>query len=315
MVPGGTELRELLAGVPIFGSFTAEQLDRIADIASVVEYPSEHVIAERDGLGDSLFVVVEGTLQVIHPSRSAQVDLARMGPGDVYGEMAVLNPLPGSATVRTASEARVLKLESIDFRKLLKSSPEMAIVLLEGLSLRLRNADEQISELGDQALRDPLTGLFNRRAFHDRLAEEANRTRRYGDPFSLVLLDLDGFRAISEDFGPTTADRILSWVGRLITEHTRAADSAYRLGGEEFAVICPSSEGEFAANAAKRLVDVIGQNRPPLEVGLQVTISAGYASAPADGRHPDALFHAADRALLRTKAEGRSRVSPPGGQL
>lgn len=314
MGSGGAELGELLAGVPIFSSFSREQLDRIVEITSMVEYPSEHVIVELGDPGRALFVIVEGTVQVIHPSRAAEVELARMGPGDFFGEMAILDQLPRSATVRTATETRMLKLEHADFQELLESSPPMAMMLLEALLLRVRKADEQIGDLSDRALEDPLTGLSNRRAFYDRLAEEADRTRRYGEPFSLVLLDLDRFQTINDEFGRAVGDRILSWVGRLITEHTRAADSAYRLGGEEFAVICPSSEGEVAANAARRLVDLIGQARPPLDFDVRLTISAGYACAPTDARRPDVLFHAADRALLRAKAEGRNRVSPASSQ-
>lgn len=303
--------RTLLAGVPLFHHLNAEQMDRVADVTTLERYPADHIVLDPQDVGHTLFIVASGEVQIVYPARSAEVELARLGPGDFFGEMAILNTLPRSATVRTVEPTEVLQLDRDAFQRLVTGTPELALSLLESLSLRIRNADQQISDLSDQALRDSLTGLLNRRAFNDRLAEECDRTQRYGEPFSLVLLDLDGFKVVNDNYGHAVGDQVLAWVGRVISEHTRAADSAYRIGGDEFAIICPSSEGEVAAQAAKRVVDVMGQLRPPLDFDLDITMSAGYAAAPTDARRPDTLFQAGDRALMRAKAEGRNRVCGP----
>jgi len=261
--------------------------------------------------GHALFVVVAGEVDVIYPARSSEFRLARLGPGECFGEMAILNDMPRSATVRTTGVVEVLQLERQDFEQVVRETPTIAMALLDVLSRRIRNADDQLGGLSEQAMRDSLTGLLNRRAFQERLNEEADRTRRYGDPFSLVLIDLDKFKNINDTLGHDAGDAVLSWVGRVLVEHTRQADSAYRVGGEEFAILCPSSEGEVARAAAERLVSVIAQATPPLDVDLQVTMSAGYASCPTEGRTPDNIFQAADRALLRAKADGRNRVCGP----
>lgn len=303
--------RTLLAGVPLFRGLPAEKLEQLARHCELADFPEDHVIMALGDAGHALHVIVSGEVQVVYPARAAEVELSRLGPSEFFGEMAILNEMPRSATVRTTTPVTTLVLEREAFRSVLEASPALAVPLLEALSLRIRTADEQISDLSDQALRDPLTGLLNRRSFKDRLAEECDRTRRYGEPFSLVVLDVDHFKDVNENHGHAVGDQVLAWIGRLIGEHTRAADSAYRLGGEEFAIVCPSSEGDVAASAARRIVDVVAQARPPLDFQIRVTLSGGYASAPTDARRPDALFHLAERALLRAKAEGRNRVSAP----
>lgn len=301
----------LLARVPLFRELTGEQLGRLGRRARVVELPEDRVVLGPDDPGHALYVLMAGEVQVVSPSRSEEVELSRLGPGESFGEMAVLNRAPRSAAVRTTAPTRALRLEREAFRAEVAEDPALALTLLEVLSLRIHDADEQIGDLSDQALRDPLTGLLNRRAFRERLVEECDRTRRYGEPFSLVLLDIDHFSGLNEDYGRAVGDQVLEWIGRVLGEHTRSADSAYRIGGEEFAVICPSAEGDVAASAARRLVDVVARASPPVDFQFTVTLSAGFASAPTDARRPDALYHLADRALLRAKAEGRNRVSPP----
>jgi diguanylate cyclase (GGDEF)-like protein len=103
---------------------------------------------------------------------------------------------------------------------------------------------------------------------------------------------------------------VLAWIGRLVGEHTRNADVAFRIGGEEFAVICPAIGVDEAGIAARRLVEVIAEAKPPIGFPLHLTVSAGFSVCPVHGKRPDQVFQAADQALLKSKADGRNRVTP-----
>ena len=301
---------ELLARVPLFHELEPADLGKIATMTRSESYVATQDIVRIGDAGHSLYMVVDGNVVVLFPSRSTDVELARLGPGEFFGEMAILNSKPRSATVRALGDVRVLVLEKEDFTKALEASPEIALKLLSALSVRIRNTDEQISGLTERALRDDLTGLLNRRSFHDRLSEECDRGRRYGDAFALVLLDLDHFKKINDTFGHDIGDAVLGWVGRLLGEHTRSADIPFRVGGEEFAVICPEIGVNEAGIAARRLVEVVAEAKPPTSFPLHVTMSAGFAVCPVHGKRSDQVFQAADRALMKSKSDGRNRVTP-----
>ena len=250
-------------------------------------------------------------MQVLYPVRNVEFELARLGPGEFFGEMALLNEKPRSATVRAVGDVSAVVLDKTEFRAIVLDRPRVALALLEVLSVRIRHADEQISGLSDQAVRDPLTGLLNRRAFTERITQEIDRTRRYEKKFSLIVLDLDHFKAINDTLGHDVGDAVLSWIGRILMEHTRVADVPFRIGGEEFAVLCPATSAALARDVAQRLVGVVGEAKPPGGHELHVTMSAGYGTCPEHGETTESLYNAADQALLKAKREGRNRVVGP----
>lgn len=165
----------------------------------------------------------------------------------------------------------------------------------------------------DTVLRDPLAGLLNRRAFHERLHEEADRYHRYGDEFSIILLAVDHCESVNGTFGHDVGDHVLGWIGRLLTDQTRSADAPFRVSGEEFAILAPATGGESAGEVADRLLQVIGDARRPVEFDLRVTVSGGYASCPPlHASRAPRLFTIADQALLRAKTRGRNQAFHPG---
>lgn len=311
-VPGeAMSTTELLNKVPLFKGLESDELERIASASESVSFRPGQVIVEIGDPGKALFLIVEGSVQVLYPARTSDFELARLGPGEFFGEMALLNDKPRSATVKAMGEVRALKLDKDGFRRIILDTPRVALKVLEVLSFRIRTADEQISGLSDQTQRDPLTRLLNRRAFHERISEECDRHRRYGHPFSIVLVDMDKFRDINDTFGQDAGDAALSWVGRLLTEHTRGCDIGYRIGGEEFGLLCPAIPAELARNVAQRVVEVVSEAKPPVSFDLTVTLSAGVAGCPEHAHRPDELYRIADRALLRAKTLGRNRVCDP----
>ena len=160
-----------------------------------------------------------------------------------------------------------------------------------------------------QARTDGLTGLWNRREFELRAHEQVREAERYGEPFGVVLVDIDDFKQVNDRFDHTTGDAALIWVAARLAEATRDSDIVARWGGEEFIIQLPrQGEDETAAVAERVRVAV---SREPMVDGariIPITVSIGLAVHPHDGAGADQLFKSADAALLRAKRLGKNRV-------
>jgi diguanylate cyclase (GGDEF)-like protein len=160
------------------------------------------------------------------------------------------------------------------------------------------------------AVRDGLTGLYNRRAFNELLVSAiANEDRRDDGRLALVILDLDHFKKLNDTFGHPAGDAALRSAARLLAQHLRKGDQAARYGGEEFVVIFPGADRERGVHAADRLRVAVERHRLVFE-GARIPLAASFGVAiwPTDGREPDELLGAADRALYAAKQAGRNRV-------
>jgi diguanylate cyclase (GGDEF)-like protein len=172
-------------------------------------------------------------------------------------------------------------------------------------ALAYNNADQR-ERLRLQARTDDLTGLFNRRHFHERLGAELARVRRSGEPAALLLLDVDDFKAVNDRYGHPVGDTVLRAFAGLLRDVVRGADVVCRTGGEEFAVILPGADAEEAVAAAHRVVGAVRDGHIGPEGTL--TASVGLAVAPGEGDTVAALFRAADDRLLAAKAGGKDRA-------
>lgn len=171
---------------------------------------------------------------------------------------------------------------------------------------RLEEVNRRYQEM---ATTDPLTGMRNRRYFQDRLREECARTDRTYQPFSLIVLDLDHFKDVNDAHGHPVGDEMLAHVAHLISGSVRSCDVACRVGGDEFAVLCPGARGEEARRVAERVRRALEET--PLSLRdrqeASLTASLGIAVREPDGGTED-LVRQADMALYRAKAAGRNRV-------
>jgi diguanylate cyclase (GGDEF)-like protein len=296
---------ELLARVPLFEDLSPDELQRIADVARLRTFAEGECLFEIGEPGTSLFIVTAGTVQVLHPNRAASFQLARIGPGEFIGEMSLLDDSPRSATAKAICEVEALVLDKADFHALVEARPDVALHLLAVMSRRMRRADEHISGLNSQAVRDPVTGLLNRLAFEERLEEESARARRYGGSFSLILVDLDDLKNINTAHGNAVGDAILAWVGRLLNEHTRASDVPFRYEQDSFTILCPWTASDVAARVADRLATLVAEAKPPVEPNLSVTLTYGTATCPDHAREGQALYHHAQHTLLASRASVR----------
>ncbi|HEU4560604.1 MAG TPA: sensor domain-containing diguanylate cyclase [Longimicrobium sp.] len=179
--------------------------------------------------------------------------------------------------------------------------------LADSSAVALRNA-ELLDRLRAQATIDPLTGCHNRRGFDEILELEFSRAKRYKRPLSLLLLDIDHFKRVNDEYGHEVGDNALQRIGRAVRHTFRSTDSACRFGGEEFALIFPETGKDEAERLAERLRILIETLPPNAEVPRSLTASFGVAAYPDDGRDIATLIRSADRALYLAKANGRNRV-------
>ena len=169
---------------------------------------------------------------------------------------------------------------------------------------------QRTEELRQQAMRDPLTGLFNRRYLAETLPREIYRALREEKPLAVVMIDLDHFKRFNDQWGHEAGDAVLIGVAAALLDGLRASDIGCRYGGEELLVVMPGADAE---EAIRRISTIAEQSRM---VGARVmgreldsiTFSAGVATVPDHGNNAEMLIRAADRALYMAKETGRDRI-------
>ena len=178
------------------------------------------------------------------------------------------------------------------------------LALEKKVKLRTQELEKLMHDMEALSLTDGLTGIANRRAFEQRLSLEWQRAVRYGHPLSVLMLDIDHFKRLNDDFGHDTGDAVLQQIARLLLEAARETDLICRYGGEEFIVIMMETSHADALQVAERMRQHIAAYAWSKR---QVTTSIGVASLHANQPMP-ALLKAADQALYQAKAAGRNRV-------
>jgi diguanylate cyclase (GGDEF)-like protein/PAS domain S-box-containing protein len=186
---------------------------------------------------------------------------------------------------------------------------QLAFTVADQVALALTNLRLQ-ERLRDQAIRDPLTGLFNRRYMEESLERELRRAQRRSMPLGVIMIDIDHFKRFNDTFGHAAGDTLLREIGGLLQKHTRGEDIACRYGGEEFTLILLEASAGDTEQRAALLREEAG--RLQVEYGHQplgnITISVGVAVFPDHGSTVESLLKASDAALYRAKDGGRDRV-------
>ena len=180
--------------------------------------------------------------------------------------------------------------------------------LLNLINDLLQELEGEYVRARQDALRDPLTGLPNRRAFEPRVEQEVSRARRYGRRLSLVMVDIDHFKTYNDLHGHRSGDELLKQMARLIQRELREPDIIFRIGGEEFVILLPETDAVGALAVIRRLQDRIRRDER-----VPVTLSFGLAEFPTHAQDAEPLVEAADRALYEAKAAGRDTVRLPDG--
>ncbi|HYA15693.1 MAG TPA: diguanylate cyclase [Syntrophales bacterium] len=187
---------------------------------------------------------------------------------------------------------------------------QLAITVADYLALSLANIKLR-DKLKQQAIRDPLTGLFNRRYMEETLSREIRRAERYRTPLGIIMVDLDHFRRFNNTFGHDAGDVVLQDMGKFLQNNVRMEDVACRYGGEEFTLIMPGASLDVTEKRAETLRQKVQDLKIYYNNKLldSITLSLGVAVFPEHGSTGEEVIQAADVALYRAKHEGRNRVA------
>src|SRR5580692_3739080 len=171
---------------------------------------------------------------------------------------------------------------------------------------------DELKKLQVNAVTDPLTGLYNRRLFGESFEKEINRARRYGSPLGLVILDLHRFKEVNDKHGHPRGDEVLRSAAATLKKALRTSDSAFRIGGDEFALLLPQTDAEQGLALSRRIETVFAEMLQPLRLSVGVSMDHGVATFPQDGEQAEQLIRVADERLYRLKHANHGKT-PAGG--
>jgi len=204
----------------------------------------------------------------------------------------------------------VLHVQSQSQENLDEAKHRLAYTVVEQVAMALSNLKLR-EALREQSIRDPLTGLYNRRYMEEALKQQMSRVTRHLHPLGIIMIDIDYFKPFNDTYGHAAGDMLLRELGQFLQRRIRAEDIACRYGGEEFMLIMPDASLEAAELRAEDLRQEVRQLRVGGNGLLhgEITLSLGIAIYPQHGRTIDNVLQAADYALYRAKQAGRDQVA------
>lgn len=197
-----------------------------------------------------------------------------------------------------------------------KLNERLLMLANQELQSHVKKIEQLRIELQEQAIHDPLTGLFNRRYFAEYLAHELKRAKRENMSISLLMMDVDHFKSINDSYGHKTGDKFLIAIAEFLQNNSRGSDIACRYGGEEFILVLPGADIQVAYDRAEQFRIQCAQIEIQYEnIEISITISAGIATYPSHAEIAEDLIIKADQALYHSKQHGRNRVTVWGEML
>lgn len=200
--------------------------------------------------------------------------------------------------------------ESVGKRVALQAALVDVLASAGQLRLPILMEYEDLRKLQINATTDPLTSLYNRRFFEDYFEKELNRSIRYNHKLALVVFDLHRFKEVNDRFGHPQGDALLQMAAATLRKSLRTSDYAFRIGGDEFALLLPQSDTEQAAALSRRLRAAYSLSIEPLNLGIPLALDYGLAAYPEDGELQEVLIRVADERLYQLK--NGTRAAAPG---
>jgi diguanylate cyclase (GGDEF)-like protein len=173
---------------------------------------------------------------------------------------------------------------------------------------------DELKTLQLNAVTDPLTGLYNRRLFGEAFEKELNRARRYALPLGLVIVDLHRFKEVNDKYGHPKGDDVLRAAATTLKKALRTSDSAFRIGGDEFALLLPQTDADQTLALSRRVEVVFAETLQDLQLSISVNMDYGVATFPQDGEQADQLIRVADERLYRLKHSNHRKTANGGAK-
>jgi diguanylate cyclase (GGDEF)-like protein len=319
-------MHNLLQEVGILADLSEGELRQVASFFDFRGYAKDEVLFPEGASGEELYIVGLGRVASwIRLADGGAHKVSEFGAGDFFGEMAIIEKAPRSATCQAMEPSAVFVLKAADFYRLMDEQPEIAIKImnrmLDAAADRSIRTSEFLSDMvrwGDEARKravlDGLSGLFNRRFVEEALRDGLQKARAGGAALSLVMMDLDHFRQINQHYGADAGDQAIRALVPVLRSVLRADDVPARLGGDEFAILLPGTPSQEALRLAQAIG--AGVRELPFFEGRggplrRITSSQGIACFPEHGADVKGLWEAADRALYRAKQQGRDQAAFP----
>ncbi len=311
-----------LRSVAIFSTLEEQELEVVGSYLQERPCDAGFSVFHQGDAGEELYIVRDGRIAVrVQSGEGAEVDVAELGRGDFFGEMAIFENAPRSASCVTLDDGTLSVLSKSDFFGLMRSHPSVAAKIMYRMvaitTARLHRTGSFLSDLvqwGEGARRravtDDLTGLYNRRYLDSALEQQFQDARAKNEVFSLIMMDLDRFHEINDTYGQPFGDEVIRLVAPSVAENVRKSDIPARYGGDEFTIILPRAN----ADAALEVAEAIRKSVASLEISapdgstLRVTTSQGVAEFPRHGGSVDEIKSSSDQALYQAKEGGRDRA-------
>lgn len=285
------------------GAIVLDNQERVIDINKAAEEFLGTTV--NDTLGKevlSILPVWQEAVSRIAANKDARVEFISKDPGKRNIELSA-NILYDS---KNQPYGKIIILRDITK---MKQAENILRKANENLTQKIAEIESLQNKLKEEAIRDHLTGLYNRRFLQETLNREIAHANRARAPLSLAMIDLDNFKNINDTYGHALGDLFLTSLSSLLDQKTRSTDVCCRYGGEEFVIVMPTASLEEASQRVDQLRVEFGKIK--IETGkkeVSVTLSAGVACYPLHGENDKSLLDAADRALYTAKAKGRNRV-------
>lgn len=320
---GEDEHIKFLKNVSMFSSLKISEIHQFAQRLEPVRYKKNSVVFREKQDGNELYIIKAGAISVrIHIQDGTEREIAVLKSGEFFGEMAIFDNEPRSATCIAAEDCELLRLHKDDFFSMMKMSPLPAIKAMKSMlnktTDRLNASGQVITQMvkwgEDASLRavtDKLTGVYNRRYLESELDNRFALAQKNSTSLVLVMADMDYFREVNEGYSHEVGDRYIVEVAKVFTNTFRKTDIVSRYGGDEFTILLPDTDLETALEVNEQVrqnvekLDFLKKLEGP---DLHISVSLGLSCFPATCRTAAELKEQADKALYAAKHNGRNRV-------